>query len=130
MSLKIGAESLSSENSQQWQTICQLNDLVSNSGVCALLERSDNTLVADEQVAIFHLPDTKQQVYAIGNYDPIGQANVLYRGIVGSIGEDLVVASPLFKQHFSLQTGKCLQEDVRVKNYSVRIIDQQVQLLV
>ena len=71
-----------------------------------------------------------QQVYAIGNYDPIGKANVLYRGIVGSIGEQLVVASPLFKQHFSLQTGQCLQEDISVKHYPVRIMDQQVQLLV
>jgi nitrite reductase (NADH) small subunit len=130
MSLKIGAKSSNLESGQQWQTICQLDDLVSNSGVCALLEQNGNALVADEQVAIFHLPDTKQQIYAIGNYDPIGQANVLYRGIVGSIGEDLVVASPLFKQHFSLKTGQCLQENVRVKNYPVRIVDQQVQLLV
>ncbi len=130
MSLKTVTESSSLEGGQQWQTICQLEDLVSNSGVCALLEQNANASNVDEQIAIFHLPDTKQQVYAIGNYDPIGQANVLYRGIVGSIGEDIVVASPLYKQHFSLQTGQCLQEDVSVKNYPVRIIDQQVQLLV
>jgi nitrite reductase (NADH) small subunit len=130
MSLNTAVQSSSSEHRQQWQTICQLDDLVSNSGVCALFEQSENALGESEQVAIFHLPNTDQQVYAIGNYDPIGQANVLYRGIVGNIGEDIVVASPLFKQHFSLQTGKCLQEDASVKNYPVRIIDQQVQLLV
>ncbi len=124
------AMSLNSESSQKWQTICQLDDLVSNAGVCALLEQTNSTLNDSEQVAIFHLPNTKQQVYAIGNYDPIGQANVLYRGIVGNIGDDIVVASPLYKQHFSLQTGRCLQENVSVKNYLARIVDQQVQLLV
>ena len=124
------AMSLNSESSQKWQTICQLDDLVSNAGVCALLEQTNSTLNDSEQVAIFHLPNTKQQVYAIGNYDPIGQANVLYRGIVGNIGDDIVVASPLYKQHFSLRTGQCLQEDAKVKNYPVRIVDQQVQLLV
>lgn len=129
MSLKTVTQLPSSLEDQQWQTVCQMEDLISNSGVCALLDQSDKTVV-DEQVAIFHLPDTEQQVYAIGNYDPIGKANVLYRGIVGSIGENLVVASPLFKQHFSLQTGQCLQQDISVKNYPVRIMNQQVQLLV
>ena len=130
MSLNTVAESSNSENSQQWQTICQLDDLVSNAGVCALLEQNNSALDESEQVAIFHLPNTKQQVYAIGNYDPIGQASVLYRGIVGNVGDDIVVASPLYKQHFSLRTGQCLQKDAKVKNYPVRIVDQQVQLLV
>lgn len=129
MSLKTASQWSNSAEGQQWQTVCQMDDLITNSGVCALIEQSDKAIVA-EQVAIFHVPNTEQQVYAIGNYDPIGKANVLYRGIVGSIGEQLVVASPLFKQHFSLQTGQCLQEDISVKHYPVRIMDQQVQLLV
>ena len=129
MSLKTATQWSNSAEDQQWQTVCQMDDLITNSGVCALIEQSDKAIVA-EQVAIFHVPNTEQQVYAIGNYDPIGKANVLYRGIVGSIGEQLVVASPLFKQHFSLQTGQCLQEDISVKHYPVRIMDQQVQLLV
>jgi nitrite reductase (NADH) small subunit len=129
MSLKTVTQWSNSAEGQQWQTVCQMDDLITNSGVCALIEQSDKAIVA-EQVAIFHVPNAEQQVYAIGNYDPIGKANVLYRGIVGSIGEQLVVASPLFKQHFSLQTGQCLQEDISVKHYPVRIMDQQVQLLV
>ena len=31
------------------------------------------------------------------------------RGMVGSLGERIVVASPLYKQHFDLQTGECLE---------------------
>ena len=105
-----------------WQTVCHMSDLVENSGVCALL--SDNS-----QVALFNIPSTEQQVFAIGNYDPIGKANVLYRGIVGSNQEELVVASPLYKQQFSLTTGKCLQEEAEVPAYQARIIEDLVQLL-
>ena len=89
-------------------------DLVPGSGVCAL--------VAGDQVALFYLPAEEQQVYALSNRDPIGDANVLSRGMVGDIAGRLVVASPLYKQHFDLLTGACLeQEDVRVEVYGVRI---------
>lgn len=87
----------------QWQPVCTLADLVENAGVCAL--------VNGQQVAIFYLPKENPCIYAIGNWDPIGRANVLSRGIVGDIKGQLVVASPLYKQHFSLVTGKCLEDD-------------------
>lgn len=103
------------------QNICKREDLIQNSGVCALLE--------GEQVALFYVPDTEQQVFAIGNWDPIGKANVLSRGIVGEIGEELVVASPLFKQHFSLLTGQCLEEDVSVPTYPVVLQNNNVIML-
>ena len=97
-----------------WEATCQLQDLVAGSGVCAL--------VANEQVALFYLPDEEQQVFAISNRDPIGGANVLSRGIVGDIGGTLVIASPLYKQHFDLTTGACLEDDdVRVEVYQARL---------
>lgn len=97
-----------------WQPICTRSDLVPGSGVCALVEKA--------QVALFYLPDSKQQIYAISNRDPVGGANVLSRGIVGDIGNRLVVASPLYKQHFDLTNGECLEEeDVTVEVYEVRI---------
>lgn len=102
------------------QTICTVNDLVANSGVCALIN--------DEQVAIFYLPNTEEKVFAINNWDPCGEANVLSRGIVGSIGEDIVVASPLYKQHFNLKTGACLEEEVSVKTYNISLEDNTVYL--
>lgn len=96
----------------QWQPLCALSDLVENAGVCAL--------VNGQQVAIFFLPAETPRVYAIGNWDPIGRANVLSRGIVGDLKGELVVASPLYKQHFSLVTGKCLEDDsVAVPVYEV-----------
>lgn len=80
------------------------HDLLANAGVCALIN--------DVQVAVFYLPDESPMLYAIHNWDPLGRANVLYRGIVGDIEGELVVASPLYKQHFSLQTGRCLEDPV------------------
>jgi nitrite reductase (NADH) small subunit len=97
-----------------WQSICVREDLVPGSGVCAL--------IGEEQVALFYFPEEEQQVYALSNRDPIGDANVLSRGVVGDIEGRLVVASPLYKQHFDLLTGACLeQEDAQVGVYSVRL---------
>lgn len=97
-----------------WQSLCSRDDLVAGSGVCAL--------VGKEQVALFYLPDEKQQVYALSNRDPIGGANVLSRGVLGDIRGRLVVASPLYKQHFDLMTGECLEEEgIRVAVYAARL---------
>lgn len=87
----------------QWQSICQKEDLVAYSGICALIN--------NEQVAIFYVPDREPALYAIGNWDPIGEANVLSRGIISDIDDQLTVASPLYKQHFSLTTGACLEDE-------------------
>ncbi|MDP1931668.1 MAG: nitrite reductase small subunit NirD [Gammaproteobacteria bacterium] len=90
------------------------DDLLENSGVCVLIQ--------GVQVAVFYLPAETPSVYALNNWDPLGKANVLYRGIVGDINGELVVASPLYKQHFSLLTGRCLEEDnVQVPVYQARL---------
>ena len=100
-----------------WVTICRLDDIVPNTGVCAL--------VGGEQVAVFRLDD--DSLYAIGNHDPFSRANVLSRGIVGDLKGELVVASPVYKQHFSLVTGQCLEDaDVRVAVFQVRSEDGTV----
>jgi nitrite reductase (NADH) large subunit len=36
------------------------------------------------------------------------RAHVLSRGIVGELRGERVVASPLYKHHYSLATGRCL----------------------
>ena len=47
---------------------------------------------------------------------------MLSRGILGDVKGQLVVASPLYKQHFSLETGACLEEEgVQVEVYPVRL---------
>lgn len=97
-----------------WQPICGRADLVKGSGVCALIDKL--------QVALFYLPEEDPGIYALANRDPIGNANVLSRGILGDIQGRLVVASPLYKQHFDLLTGVCLEdESVSVEVYKARL---------
>lgn len=104
----------------QWIDVCGTEDLVPNSGICAL--------VSGQQVAIFSMikDDT---VFAIGNYDPIGKANVLSRGLIGDLKGQPVVASPLYKQHFNLETGQCLEQaDVSVKTYAIRRVNDRIEV--
>jgi nitrite reductase (NADH) small subunit len=109
-------------NTENWIDVCRFNELIINDGVCSL--------VGEQQIAIFRT-NQLDEVYAIGNYDPIGKANVLSRGIVGDIHGEPVVASPLYKQHFSLLSGQCLEDDqVSVPSYPTQVIDGVVQILV
>ena len=102
---------------EKWTRICQLEDIVPNTGVCAL--------VGGEQVAVFRLDG--DSLYAISNHDPFSRANVLSRGIVGDLKGELVVASPVYKQHFSLATGRCLEdESVSVPTFAVQVEDGTV----
>ena len=97
-----------------WTQVCALSDIVPNTGVCALLK--------GEQVAVFHVDDGSPRVFAIANLDPNAGAAVLARGLVGSLGERIVVASPLYKHHFDLRTGECLEApEHSVSTYPVRI---------
>lgn len=115
-----GSGTAGAVNAQGWETVCQLNDIAPDTGVCVLFN--------GQQVAVFR-ERTQDRVYAISNYDPIGEASVLSRGIVGSVGDELVVASPLYKQHFSLTTGQCVEDDsVSVKTFSVRVENGDIQL--
>jgi NAD(P)H-dependent nitrite reductase large subunit/NAD(P)H-dependent nitrite reductase small subunit len=82
-----------------WHKICAFDDITPNTGVCALVD--------GKQIAIFRFDD---MVFAIDNYDPASEANVLSRGLVGDLNGELVVASPIYKQHYNLLTGRC-QED-------------------
>ena len=52
-------------SSSSWIKVCSVDDLVDNSGVCALIE--------DKQVALFKLKGA-DEVYAISNWDPLGKA--------------------------------------------------------
>jgi len=99
--------------------LCEKTDLIPNAGVCALLN--------GEQIAVFYMPDQTPSIYAINNWDPCGKANVLSRGIVGDIGGRLVVASPLYKEHFDLVSGECLEDETAsVKTYKVTLVDDKV----
>ncbi|QEY11797.1 MULTISPECIES: nitrite reductase small subunit NirD [unclassified Cellvibrio] len=105
-----------------WISVCELDDLLPDTGVCAQ--------VNSKQVAIFR-SRRLNEIFAISNYDPIGEANVLSRGIIGSIGDEVVVASPLYKEHYNLRTGECLEKpEYAVAVFPVRVDDGLVQVQV
>jgi assimilatory nitrate reductase catalytic subunit len=92
--------------------VCPLEAIVPNAGVAALVD--------GEQVAVFRLED--DSIHAVGNRDPFSRANVLSRGIVGDLKGALVVASPVYKQHFNLQTGHCVEDaSARIPVYAARV---------
>lgn len=110
-------------SAMQWRVLCRRADLVANSGVVAWVE--------DRQVAVFYLPDGEvgKQVFAIENRDPRSGANVIGRGIIGQLQGDLVVASPLYKQHFRLDDGSCVEyADQRLEVWPVRLSGDDVQI--
>ncbi|UVE19647.1 nitrite reductase small subunit NirD [Pseudomonas sp. LS44] len=112
-----------SPSALSWQALCRSQDLVANSGVVAWLDGA--------QIALFHLPHTVdgEKLFAIENRDPKSGANVIGRGIVGQLKGDLVIASPLYKQHFRLADGSCLEyPEQRLRVWPVRLNGDAVEI--
>ncbi|RYE66695.1 MAG: nitrite reductase small subunit NirD [Oxalobacteraceae bacterium] len=107
----------------RWRAVCSVDDILPNTGICALIE--------GRHVAVFHVKTETGQLFAIDNYDPNADASVLSRGLVGNLGERIVVASPIYKHHFDLQSGECLEApENSVSAYPVRVENRQVQVAI
>jgi nitrite reductase (NADH) small subunit len=78
--------------------VCSYDDLVPDLGVAALVD--------GEQIAVFLLADGS--VWAVQNLCPFSGAHVISRGITGTRGDIPTIASPVYKQVFSLVSGECL----------------------
>lgn len=108
---------------ENWQPVCQAQDLVADSGFVVWFDGA--------QVALFYLPGQSQPLYAVDNRDPRSGANIIGRGLVGSVQGELVVAAPLYKQHFSLLSGECLEDaGQRLRVWPVRLKGEAVELAV
>ena len=106
-----------------WQAVCRHEDLIANSGVVVWWQ--------DVQVALFYLPDQTPgpALFALDNHDPRSGANVIGRGIVGSLQGELVVASPLYKQHYCFSDGRCLEQpEQRIRVWPVRLNEGVVEI--
>ena len=101
--------------------MCALDALTPDRGVAALVD--------GEPVAVFRLSGANDDVVAIGNIDPFSGASVLSRGIVGSRGDVVTVASPVYKQRFDLRTGSCIEDPaVSVPVFRVRVVNGVVEV--
>ncbi|GAA1184150.1 MULTISPECIES: nitrite reductase small subunit NirD [Nesterenkonia] len=81
--------------------VCRLGDLEPLWGEAALVDGA--------QVALIRVPG--DHVYAVSQWDPVAKAHVMARGIVGTKGGRPTLASPIHKQVYDLETGRCLSED-------------------
>ncbi|MFD4372101.1 nitrite reductase small subunit NirD [Streptomyces sp. NPDC058486] len=96
-----------------WMAVCEEAQLTPGRGLAALLPDG-------RQAAVFR--DRAGRAYAIDNRDPFTGAQVLSRGLLGTADGRPFVASPLLKQRFDLETGRCLDDDeVTVAVYPVRL---------
>jgi nitrite reductase (NADH) small subunit len=103
-----------------WLPACALDDIVPDTGVCAL--------IAGEQVALVRV-GVGEHVYAVSNFDPFAQAHVISRGIVGEKAGVPKIASPIYKQTFDLRTGACLEDaSVQLATFPVRVMAGRVEV--
>ncbi|WP_026958375.1 MULTISPECIES: nitrite reductase small subunit NirD [Aliagarivorans] len=104
----------------KWFDICDKSILSPNTGVCALVD--------GKQIAVFW-ESKNDQLYAISNYCPFSKTHSLSRGLIGDSKGELLVASPLYKQRFSLQTGQCLDDQaISVPVYPVRETKGRIEI--
>ena len=100
-----------------YTAICRVDEILPNTGVAARVD--------GRHVAVFRVGTDR--FHAIDNIDPRSGASVLSRGLVGNLGERIVVASPIYKNHFDLSTGECLEApEQSVRAHTVRIQDGRV----
>src|SRR4051794_3041797 len=103
-----GETAVTGPSRNEWVSVCTKKQLIPERGVAVL--------VGGQQVALFRVtsPAGDDFVYAVGHRDPFADANVIARGIVGSVGagdeQRDTVASPMFKHVFELATGLCLTD--------------------
>ena len=105
---------------ERWHEVCALEDLVEGGGVAAL--------VAERQIALFLVHG---RIYALDNFDPASRANVLSRGLTGNLQGERVVASPVYKHHYVLASGRCIEDPTfNVTAYPTRVTEGRVHVQV
>ena len=105
----------------EWRDVCAIDDVLPGTGSAALID--------GQQIAVIR---TREGHFAaLSNFDPFSNAFVIARGIVGDRAGVPKIASPIYKQNFSLETGECLDDpSVRLAVYPIRVVAGRVQVSV
>jgi len=108
-------------DASEWRDVCAIDDVIPGTGVAALIDGN--------QIAIVRTRDGR--FAALSNFDPFSNAFVIARGIVGDRAGVPKIASPIYKQNFSLETGECLDDpSVRLAVYPIRVVSGRIQISV
>jgi nitrite reductase (NADH) small subunit len=107
---------------QTWVPVMASHRLGSDVGRCVLVD--------GRQIAIFRIADDNE-LFGLSNVDPFSGAPVISRGIVGSNNGEPKVASPMYKQSFSLRSGICIDDPtVALTTYAVREVNSFIEVCV
>lgn len=108
----------------RWHKVCLREDLVAQSGVVVLIQPASGV---PQSVALFWLPGQQPALYALAHRDPLSGVEVLAHGLLCESSGVWSVASPLYKHHYRLEDGGCLeQQDVRLQTWPVKLEGQEV----
>lgn len=103
-----------------WHKACHVNDIPEDGGGCALIE--------GKQIAIFNFA-RRNEWYATDNECPHKQQMAVARGMIGSQDGEPKVACPFHKKTFSLQNGKCLNDDAyQINTFPIMVKENQVYI--
>ncbi len=117
--LAAGVEGTVTGAAANWHRVCPVADLEPAWGEAAL--------VAGRQIALFRTGPA--EVFAVAHEDPATGAHVMARGIVGSRGARPTIASPLHKEVYDLETGRCFSAPgLSLATFSTRISDGFVEV--
>ncbi|WP_243842960.1 nitrite reductase small subunit NirD [Mumia sp. ZJ430] len=117
----MSAASLTEREVATWVRVCALDALFPDRGAAALVD--------GRQVALFRLAGEPDVVRAIGHRDPYSGANVMARGLVGTVGDVPVVVSPMHKQRFRFDDGTAVEDPaVSVGVWATRVVDGVVEV--
>ncbi len=104
-----------------WQDLCGREDLVPGSGVAVK--------IGDLAAALYWPEPGREQLYALAHCDPFSKAEVLAWGLLCEQEGDWSVAAPLYKQHFRLSDGVCLEHpEVALPTWPVRFNGDRVEV--
>lgn len=104
-----------------WQDLCARGDLVPGSGVAVK--------IGDQSAALYWPEAGGETLFAMAHRDPFSRAEVLAWGLLCEQGGDWAVASPLYKQHFRLRDGVCLEQpEVVLPTWPVRFKGDRVEV--
>lgn len=84
---------------EPWSAVCTLEAIPQQAGIGARL--------GSERVALFRFGDA---LFALEDREPGSDASVLSRGLLGDVGGEPVVISPLYKQRIRLRDGQSLDD--------------------
>ena len=97
----------------KWFKACNTEDIPADGGACVKYK--------DLQIAIFHFA-RRGKWFATQNLCPHRFQMALSRGMLGEVDGEPKLACPFHKKTFSLETGKCLDdEEYFIETYPVKI---------